>query len=59
MGMKDKIPYAAIAVTTPTSGMSAAASTGIYVKPWYYNKQEHRGPSEAVEISEEVQRAAV
>jgi len=59
MGMKDKIPYAAIAVTTPTSGMSAAASTGIYVKPWYYNNEEHRGRAKLIEISEEVQRAAV
>lgn len=38
MSMKDKIPYAAIAVTdTDFWDVGPQASTGIYVKPWYYN----------------------
>lgn len=38
MGMKDRAPFAAIAVTdTDFWDVGPAASTGIYVKPWYYN----------------------
>lgn len=42
MGMKDKIPYAAIAVTdTDFWDVGAQASAGIYVKPWYYNNPKN------------------
>jgi branched-chain amino acid transport system substrate-binding protein len=42
MGMKDKIPYAAIAVTdTDFWDVGAQASTGIYVKPWYYKNAKN------------------
>ena len=42
MGMKDKIPYAAIAVTdTDFWDVGPAASTGIYIKPWYYNNPKN------------------
>ena len=42
IGMKDKIPYAAIAVTdTDFWDVGAQASTGIYVKPWYYNNPKN------------------
>lgn len=42
MGMKDKIPYAAIAVTdTDFWDVGAQASTGIYVKPWYYKNPKN------------------
>jgi branched-chain amino acid transport system substrate-binding protein len=42
MGMKDKIPYAAIAVTdTDFWDVGTQASTGIYVKPWYYNNPKN------------------
>lgn len=38
MGMRDKIPYVAVAVTdTDFWDVGPQASTGIYVKPWYYN----------------------
>jgi len=38
MGMKDKIPFVEIAVSdTDFWDIGPAASTGIYVKPWYYN----------------------
>jgi len=38
MGMKDKIPYVAVAVTdTDFWDVGPQASTGIYIKPWYYN----------------------
>lgn len=38
MGMKDKIPYVAVAVTdTDFWDVGSQASTGIYIKPWYYN----------------------
>jgi len=38
MGMKDKIPFGAIAVTdTDFWDVGPQASTGVYVKPWYYN----------------------
>jgi branched-chain amino acid transport system substrate-binding protein len=42
MGMKDKIPYVAIAVTdTDFWDVGPQASTGIYVKPWYYNNPKN------------------
>ena len=42
MGMKNKIPYAAIAVTdTDFWDVGPQASTGIYVKPWYYNNPKN------------------
>lgn len=38
LGMKDKIPYAAIAVSdTDFWDIGPDASTGTFVKPWYYN----------------------
>lgn len=38
MGMKEKIPYGAIAVTdTDFWDVGPQASAGIYIKPWYYN----------------------
>lgn len=38
MGMKGKIPFYGIAVSdTDFWDVGAAASTGIYAKPWYYN----------------------
>jgi branched-chain amino acid transport system substrate-binding protein len=38
MGMKDKIPYVSIAITdTDFWNVGPQASSGIYVKPWYYN----------------------
>jgi branched-chain amino acid transport system substrate-binding protein len=38
MGMKDKIPYVAVAVTdTDFWDVGPQASAGIFVKPWYYN----------------------
>lgn len=38
MGMKGKIPYAAVAVTdTDFWDVGPQASTGIFIKPWYYN----------------------
>ena len=38
MGMKDRAPYAAVAVTdTDFWDVGPQASTGIYVKPWYFN----------------------
>lgn len=42
MGMKDKIPYVAVAVTdTDFWDVGAQASAGIYVKPWYYNNPKN------------------
>jgi branched-chain amino acid transport system substrate-binding protein len=42
MGMKDKIPYAAIAVTdTDFWDVGTQASTGIYVKPWYFKNPKN------------------
>lgn len=42
MGMKDRIPYAAIAVTdTDFWDVGPQASTGIYIKPWYYNNPKN------------------
>ena len=38
MGMKDRAPYAAVAVTdTDFWDVGPQASAGIYVKPWYFN----------------------
>lgn len=38
MGMKERAPYAAVAVTdTDFWDVGPQASAGIYVKPWYYN----------------------
>jgi branched-chain amino acid transport system substrate-binding protein len=38
MGIRSRIPYAAVAVTdTDFWDVGAQASAGIYVKPWYYN----------------------
>jgi branched-chain amino acid transport system substrate-binding protein len=38
MGMKDKIPYVSIAITdTDFWSVGPQASSGIFVKPWYYN----------------------
>ena len=46
MGMKDKIPYLAVAVTdTDFWDVGPQASTGTYVKPWYYNNPKNT-PSE-------------
>lgn len=42
MGMKERIPYAAIAVTdTDFWDVGPQASTGIFVKPWYYNNPKN------------------
>lgn len=42
MGMKDRFPYAAVAVTdTDFWDVGAQASTGIFVKPWYYNDPDN------------------
>jgi branched-chain amino acid transport system substrate-binding protein len=42
MGMKDKIPYVAVAVTdTDFWDVGPQASGGIYVKPWYYNNPKN------------------
>jgi len=42
MGMKDKIPYVAVAVTdTDFWDVGQQASAGIYVKPWYYNNPKN------------------
>jgi branched-chain amino acid transport system substrate-binding protein len=46
LGMKDKIPYVAIAVSdTDFWDVGPVAATGIYVKPWYYNNPNNT-PSE-------------
>ncbi|MFT3663420.1 ABC transporter substrate-binding protein [Piscinibacter sp.] len=38
MGMREKIPFVAVAVTdTDFWDVGPQASTGIYIKPWYYN----------------------
>ncbi len=38
LGMKDKIPFAEIAIgDTDIWGLGAAAATGIFTKMWYYN----------------------
>src|SRR6516164_3446299 len=42
MGMRDRIPYAAVAVTdTDFWDVGAQASAGIYIKPWYYNNPKN------------------
>lgn len=42
MGMKEKIPYVAVAVTdTDFWDVGSQASAGIYVKPWYYNNPKN------------------
>lgn len=42
MGMKGKIPYAAVAVTdTDFWDVGQQASTGIFIKPWYYNNPKN------------------
>lgn len=42
MGMRDRIPYAAVAVTdTDFWDVGPQASTGIYIKPWYYNNPKN------------------
>jgi branched-chain amino acid transport system substrate-binding protein len=42
MGMKGKIPYVAVAVTdTDFWDVGPEASTGIYIKPWYYNNPKN------------------
>lgn len=42
MGMRDKVPYVAVAVTdTDFWDVGPQASTGIYVKPWYYNNPKN------------------
>jgi len=42
MGMKEKIPYVAVAVTdTDFWDVGPQASGGIYVKPWYYNNPKN------------------
>jgi branched-chain amino acid transport system substrate-binding protein len=42
MGMRDRIPYAAVAVTdTDFWDVGPQASTGIYIKPWYYDNAKN------------------
>lgn len=42
LGMKDKIPFVEIAVSdTDFWNVGPVASTGIYVKPWYYNNPDN------------------
>jgi branched-chain amino acid transport system substrate-binding protein len=42
MGMKDRIPYVAVAVTdTDFWDVGTQASTGTYIKPWYYNNPKN------------------
>lgn len=42
MGMRDKVPYAAVAVTdTDFWDVGPQASAGIYTKPWYYNNAKN------------------
>jgi branched-chain amino acid transport system substrate-binding protein len=42
MGMRDRIPYAAVAVTdTDFWDVGPQASTGIFIKPWYYNNPKN------------------
>lgn len=42
MGMRDRIPYAAVAVTdTDFWDVGPQASAGIYIKPWYYNNPKN------------------
>lgn len=49
MGMKDKIPYGAIAVTdTDFWDVGPVASSGIYIKPWYYNNPKNTAAEKAM-----------
>jgi branched-chain amino acid transport system substrate-binding protein len=49
MGMKDKIPYGAIAVTdTDFWDVGPQASAGIYIKPWYYNNPKNTPAEKAM-----------
>lgn len=49
MGMKDKIPYGAIAVTdTDFWDVGPEASAGIYIKPWYYNNPKNTAAEKAM-----------
>ncbi len=42
MGMRDRIPYAAVAVTdTDFWDVGPQASAGIFIKPWYYNNPKN------------------
>jgi branched-chain amino acid transport system substrate-binding protein len=42
LGMKGKIPYVAVAVTdTDFWDVGPEASTGIFIKPWYYNNPKN------------------
>jgi branched-chain amino acid transport system substrate-binding protein len=42
MGMKERAPYAAVAVTdTDFWDVGPQASTGIFIKPWYYNNPKN------------------
>jgi len=42
MGMKGKVPYGAVAVTdTDFWDVGPQASTGIFIKPWYYNNPKN------------------
>jgi branched-chain amino acid transport system substrate-binding protein len=42
MGMKGKVSYAAVAVTdTDFWDVGTQASTGIFIKPWYYNNPKN------------------
>ncbi|KQT22809.1 MULTISPECIES: ABC transporter substrate-binding protein [unclassified Bradyrhizobium] len=49
MGMKEKIPYGAIAVTdTDFWDVGPQASSGIYIKPWYYNNPKNTAAEKAM-----------
>lgn len=49
MGMKEKIPYGAIAVTdTDFWDVGPQASAGIYIKPWYYNNPKNTPAEKAM-----------
>ncbi|PWC39791.1 ABC transporter substrate-binding protein [Azospirillum sp. TSO35-2] len=49
MGMKGKIPYAAVAVTdTDFWDVGPQASTGIFIKPWYYNNPKNTAAEKAM-----------
>ena len=49
MGMKDKIPYGAIAGTdTDFWDVGPVASSGIYIKPWYYNNPKNTAAEKAM-----------
>ena len=49
MGMKGRIPFAGVAVTdTDFWAVGPEASTGIYVKPWYYNNPKNSAAEQEV-----------